>query len=53
MQSFVERLVACLADAGVEFVIVGGVSAVLHGAPIVTQDLDISYRRHPDNVRRR
>jgi predicted nucleotidyltransferase len=52
MQSFVEQLIACLADAGVEFVVVGGVSAVLHGAPVVTQDLDISYRRHPDNVRR-
>lgn len=52
MQSFVDRLVMRLADEGVELVIVGGVSAVLHGAPVVTQDLDISYMRHPDDVRR-
>lgn len=52
MQSFVEQVITGLADAGVEFVIVGGVSAVLHGVPVVTQDLDISYRRNPENVRR-
>lgn len=30
----------------------GGISAVLQGAPIVTQDLDVCYRRHPDNLTR-
>jgi hypothetical protein len=44
--------VGALADARCEFVIVGGISAVLHGAPIVTQDLDVCYRRHPDNLTR-
>jgi len=33
-------------------VIVGGLSAVLHGAPIVTQDLDVCYRRTPENLTR-
>ena len=27
-------------------------SAVLQGVPVVTQDLDLCYRRTPDNVRR-
>jgi hypothetical protein len=49
---FAERIVAALADCRCEFVIVGGISAVLQGAPIVTQDLDVCYRRHPDNLTR-
>ncbi|MEZ5402599.1 MAG: hypothetical protein R2729_23185 [Bryobacteraceae bacterium] len=36
----------------VEFVVVGGVSAVLQGAPFLTHDLDIVHHRAPDNVRR-
>ncbi len=32
--------------------IVGGVSAVLHGAPVNTFDLDIVHARDPDNVAR-
>jgi predicted nucleotidyltransferase len=52
VQSFVERVLAALTDEGVEFVVVGATSAVLHGAPVVTQDLDLCYRRAPDNVRR-
>jgi hypothetical protein len=41
-----------LAQAQVEFVIVGGVSAVLQGAPITTRDLDVCYRRTPANISR-
>ncbi len=52
MQNFVERILEALTLAGVEFVVVGGVSAVLQGVPVVTQDLDLCYRRTPDNVRR-
>jgi len=36
----------------VKFVIVGGVSAVLQGAPVVTFDLDIVHAREPDNLDR-
>lgn len=36
----------------VEFVVVGGVAAVLNGAPISTFDLDIVHRRTPENVSR-
>lgn len=34
----------------VEFIIVGGVCAVLHGAPITTFDLDLVHSRTPVNL---
>jgi hypothetical protein len=36
----------------VEFIIVGGVSAVLHGAPVTTFDLDVVHARDPQNIAR-
>jgi hypothetical protein len=36
-----EALIRELVAAHVEFVIVGGAAAVIHGAPVTTQDLDI------------
>jgi hypothetical protein len=45
-------LLAALGDAGVEFIVVGGAAAVLQGAPITTNDLDIVHRRTPENVAR-
>ena len=36
----------------VDFIIVGGVAAVLHGAPISTFDLDLVHRRDSDNIDR-
>src|SRR5678815_5379252 len=45
-------LLAALCDSGVEFIIVGGVAAVLQGVPITTTDLDIVHRRTPENVAR-
>ena len=52
MQHFAEKIVASLAEVGCDFVIVGGLSAVLQGALIVTQDLDVCYRRSSDNLAR-
>lgn len=52
LPNFVEEIVERLQDAGVEFIVVGGVSAVLQGAAITTRDLDICYRRTPENIRR-
>lgn len=34
----------------VEFLIVGGFAAWMHGAPVVTTDLDIVYNEDPDNT---
>jgi hypothetical protein len=50
VQNFAEQVIAALAQAQVEFVVVGGISAVLHGAPIVTRDLDLCYRRLDANL---
>jgi hypothetical protein len=36
----------------VDFIIVGGVCGVLHGAPISTFDLDLVHSRMPENVKR-
>lgn len=47
-----EELLLLLARHGVEFVIVGGVAAVLHGAPVTTRDLDIVHARSPENIAR-
>ena len=48
----VGQLLRRLSGAGVEFIVVGGAAAVLHGAPITTEDLDIVHRRSPENVAR-
>ena len=47
-----EKAVQTLVDAGVEFVVIGGVSASFHGSARVTYDLDICYSRDPANLRR-
>lgn len=52
MPDFLEKMITTLAQAQVEFVIVGGASAVLQGASITTRDLDLCYRRTPDNIAR-
>ncbi|MFZ5894446.1 MAG: hypothetical protein ACOY0T_25515 [Myxococcota bacterium] len=36
----------------VEFIVVGGMAAVLQGAPLHTLDLDVVYARSPENVAR-
>jgi hypothetical protein len=52
LPNFVADMVGRLQDAGVEFIVVGGVSAILQGATVNTMDLDICYRRTPENIRR-
>ncbi len=47
-----EALLQALASAEVEFIVVGGVAAVLHGAPVTTVDLGIVHRISVENVRR-
>ena len=47
-----ENLLTLLARGGVEFVIVGGVAASAHGSARATEDLDIVYRRTPENIKR-
>lgn len=49
-QSDFSHILRVLAAHRVEFIVVGGVCAVLHGAPIATFDLDIVHSRTPDNL---
>lgn len=51
MRSFLAVLRA-LADHGVDFIVVGGVAAVLRGAPINTFDVDVTHATASDNVQR-
>src|SRR3954447_2164849 len=41
-----------LFDCGVDFIVVGGVCAVLHGAPVSTLDVDLVHSRAPENLER-
>jgi predicted nucleotidyltransferase len=45
-------LLRLLVGAGVEFIVVGGAAATAHGSARLTQDLDLVYRRVPENVAR-
>lgn len=47
-----QALLRTLHEAGVEFIVVGGVAATAHGSARLTQDLDVAYSRDPDNLER-
>jgi hypothetical protein len=47
-----ENAVQALCDAGVDFVVIGGLAATLHGSAQVTYDLDICYSRALANLHR-
>ena len=41
-----------LAEGGVEFIVVGGVAATIHGSSRLTRDVDVVYRRTASNIAR-
>lgn len=47
-----EPLLKILRQGEVEFILVGGFAATIHGSARLTQDLDIVYRRTSDNIQR-
>ena len=49
-QADLTALIKTLTLARVDFIVIGGAAAVLHGAPISTIDLDIVHRQTYDNV---
>ena len=51
-QADLAAIIEALVSGGVEFIVVGGAAAILHGAPTSTLDLDIVHRRTEDNVDR-
>ena len=46
------RIIEALLKNEVEFIIVGGVCAVLQGAPVTTFDLDLVHNRSSENIGR-
>lgn len=47
-----QRILEALCAHRVEFIIIGGMAAVAQGAPVTTFDLDLCYRRSPENLER-
>lgn len=47
-----EDVLKRLVEHKVEFVLVGGLASVLHGAPIVTQDVDVCFHFSKENLER-
>lgn len=47
-----KSLLRTLSESGVAFILVGGVAATVHGATRLTLDVDVVYRRSPENMRR-
>lgn len=46
------RITARLADCDVGFVVAGGLAAILHGAAIMTRDVDVACDMSPENLLR-
>jgi hypothetical protein len=46
------RLIGVLGESGVEYVIVGGLAATIHGSSRLTQDIDVVYGRADANLER-
>ena len=47
-----EAVIRTFSEAGVEFVIVGGLAATIHGSARLTQDVDFVYSRTSTNIER-
>ena len=48
-----EALLRLLANAGVDFIVIGGAAATAHGSGRLTEDLDLVKERSPENIARR
>jgi hypothetical protein len=46
----VERILGLLTMRGVDFVVIGGIAAVLHGSARLTQDLDVCFATDAANL---
>ncbi len=47
-----ERLIGLLVESGVDFILVGGVAATVHGSTRLTLDIDVVYARNAANLDR-
>ena len=44
------KFLRALGDTGVEYILVGGAAATVHGSARLTLDIDVVYRRTPQNL---
>ncbi|MGH2408293.1 MAG: hypothetical protein ACRDF7_09480 [Candidatus Limnocylindrales bacterium] len=47
-----EAVIRLLGQHAVDYVLIGGLAAISHGAPLVTRDIDLCYARRPSNLER-
>jgi predicted nucleotidyltransferase len=47
-----KALLRALSDGSVEFILIGGAAATVHGSARLTRDVDVVYRRTPENITR-
>lgn len=45
-------LIRRLTDGGIEFILIGGVAATVHGSVRLTRDVDVVYARSPENIQK-
>ena len=48
--SDLSAILESLIKADIQFILVGGLAAVIQGAPVTTMDVDIVYRRSSENI---
>ena len=48
----IERVLSTLDRHGVDYVLIGGLAARLHGSPLLTEDVDITPSTEPENLGR-
>jgi len=46
-ESFLAELVEAVSQAGLQVIVIGNAAAILHGVPVLTQDVDSMVRDHP------
>jgi len=52
MTADLEQVLSALVPARVQFILIGGWAAALHGSARSTLDVDVVYSRAPENIRR-
>ncbi len=52
MSPNLEKLLPTLVGARLEFIVIGGVAGILHGAARATYDVDLVYSRNEQNIQR-
>jgi len=52
MITLFREIVQLFSSLQVDFIVVGGLAAIVHGSSRLTQDVDVVYSRTPDNLQR-